>query len=277
MAFVFNGFPCPMTIPHDYHMHTRASEDGSDSLEAMCHRAVVRGIPEIGFSEHWDVGPYEKNPRFFNPEPWYEEIQRLRSIFADQLIIRAGIEIAEPHLYPAGTAEVLTRAPFDYVIGSVHWVGPLFMFDSQYFSTGAADDIYDSYFEELERMVEAAEIDIVAHFDIPTRTAIPILGYEPVRYEKKIRSILDLMIKRNLALEINAAGLRKLSKNLMPDPIILKWYTEMDGRQVTLGSDAHRESEVGQHLDIALEAIRSTGLIHISQFEHRQSHLVLFE
>jgi histidinol-phosphatase (PHP family) len=223
------------------------------------------------------VGPYEKNPKFFKPEPWYEEIQRLRSNFNDQLIIRAGIEIAEPHLYPSEAAEVLSRVPFDYVIGSVHWVGPLFMFDSQYFSNGTADDIYNSYFDELERMVENADIDIVAHFDIPARTAIPILGYEPVRYERKIRSILDIIIHRNLALDINAAGLRKASQNLMPDPVILKWYVEMNGQQVTLGSDAHRMSEVGQHLDLALKAIRSAGLTQITQFRHRQGCLVALE
>ncbi len=140
------------------------------------------------------------------------------------------------------------------------------MFDSRYFSNGNADDIYNSYFDELEEMVKSADIDIVAHFDIPARTAIPILGYEPVRYERKIRSILDIIIQRNLALDINAAGLRKASQNLMPDPVILKWYAEMNGQHVTLGSDAHRESEVGQHLDLALKAIRTAGLAQITQF-----------
>lgn len=277
MAFVFNRIDLFMMIPHDYHMHTLASEDGSDSLEDMCRRAVSLGIPEIGFSEHWDVGPYEKNPRFFRPEPWYEEIQRLRSIFSDQMVILAGIETAEPHLYPSETADILTRVPFDYVIGSVHWVGPLFMFDTQYISNGTADDIFNTYFDELDQMVKNADIDIVAHFDIPARTAIPILGYEPIRYERKIRSILDIIIQRNLALDINAAGLRKPSQNLMPDPVILNWYVEMGGRKVTLGSDAHRISEVGQHLDHALKAIRSSGLDQITQFRHRQSFLVALD
>ena len=99
-------------IPLDYHMHTNFSEDADDTLEAMCRRAIELGIPEIGFSEHWDVGPYETKPRFFKPEPWYAELERLRGLFAGQLIIRAGIEIAEPHLYPQETAEVLGTRPF---------------------------------------------------------------------------------------------------------------------------------------------------------------------
>ncbi len=40
-----------------------------DSLEVMCHRAVTLGIPEIGFSEHWDVSPYEKIQSSLNQNP----------------------------------------------------------------------------------------------------------------------------------------------------------------------------------------------------------------
>jgi histidinol-phosphatase (PHP family) len=263
-----------MQIPHDYHTHTRFSEDGDDTLETMCRRAIEVGIPEIGFSEHWDVGPYEKNPYFFQPETWYAEIERLRGVFSGQLQIRAGIEIAEPHLYAKETAEVLRRVPFDYVIGSVHWVGSNFMFDAEYFLRHTADEIYSSYFAELERMVTVSDIDIVAHLDIPARTAIPLLGYEPSRYEEQVRSILEIIICRGLALDINAAGLRKPAKNLMPDPLILRWYAEMGGGRVTLGSDAHRQKELGQYLDEAMGAIRAAGLNHVTQYENRQPRLI---
>ena len=263
-----------MFIPHDYHMHTRFYEDGDDTLESMCRRALELGIPEIGFSEHWDVGPYEKNPYFFKPETWYAEIERLRGAFSGGLQIRAGIEIAEPHLYAKEAAEVLRRLPFDYVIGSVHWVGPNFVFDARLIEQHSADDIYSSYFAELDRMVTVSDIDIVAHLDIPARTAIPILGYEPSRYEEQVRGILKIIIRRGLALDINTAGLRKPSKNLMPDPLILKWYAEMGGRGVTLGSDAHRENELGLHLDKALAAVRAAGLTHVTQYENRQARLI---
>ncbi|HEY5268969.1 MAG TPA: histidinol-phosphatase HisJ family protein, partial [Anaerolineales bacterium] len=226
-------------IPLDYHMHTRFSEDGKDTLEAMCLRAIELGIPEIGFSEHWDVGPYEKNPRFFQPVPWYAELERLRELFAGKLTIRAGIEVAEPHLYPQPAAEVLTRTPFDYVLGSVHFVGPHFIFDEAYFRTHTADEIYRAYFVEVGTLLQTADLDILAHLDVPVRTAKPIFGYDPTRYEDQIRRILRMVIDRNLALEVNTAGLRKAAQNLMPDPLILKWYAGMGGERLTLGSDAH--------------------------------------
>jgi histidinol-phosphatase (PHP family) len=263
-------------IPLDYHLHSCFSEDSDSSPEEVCLRAIELGIPEIGFSEHWDVGPYEKKPYFFQPEPWYAELERLRTLFAGRLVIRAGIEIAEPHLYPKDTATVLKRAAFDYVIGSVHFVGSNFMFDEDYFRQHSADEVYPAYFVELERMVRAADLDVVAHFDVAARTAKPILGYEPACYEEQIRTILKICIERGLALDVNTNGLRKPAQNLMPDPLILGWYTEMGGERVTLGSDAHKANQVGLNLDKALAAIRAAGIARITQFERRQARLIAF-
>jgi len=261
-------------IPHDYHMHSIFSEDGASSPEKMCRQAIKLGIPEIGFTEHWDVGPYEKNPRFFQPEPWYDELERLRDQFAGKLTIRAGIEIAEPHLYPQPAAEVLRRAPFDYVLGSVHFVGPHFMFDEAYFRAHTADEVYRAYFAEVETLLQVGDFDILAHLDVPVRTAKPIIGYDPTRYKDQISHILRMVIDRNLALDVNAAGLRKVAQNLMPDPLILKWYAGMGGVQVTLGSDAHQSDQVGLHLDAALEAIRTAGISNVTQFERRLAKLI---
>jgi histidinol-phosphatase (PHP family) len=263
-----------MKIPQDYHMHTTFSEDGDDTMEGMCLRAIELGIPEIGFSEHWDVGPYEKNPRFFQPEAWYAELKHLRALFSDKLIIRAGIEVAEPHLYPQPAVEILTHAPFDYVFGSVHFVGQNFVFDEATFRTRSADEVYRAYFSEVERMLLTADLDIVAHLDVPVRTGKPILGYDPTRYETQIRQILQIMINRNLALEVNTGGLRKASQNLMPDALILEWYAGMGGKRLTLGSDAHNIDQVGLQLDTALKAIHQAGFSHLTQFKGRKGRQI---
>jgi histidinol-phosphatase (PHP family) len=259
-------------IPLDYHMHSVFSEDGDDSLEAMCLRAISAGIPEIGFSEHWDVGPYEANPRYFKAEPWFDRVKHLRTEFDGKLSIKAGVEIAEPHLYDTEMNELLQKADFDYTIGSVHYVGKHFMFNEKYFVDSTADKVYISYFQELKCMVEKAAVDIVGHFDVPARTGKPIFGYEPARYEESIRSVLEVCIKRGLTLDINTAGLRKPAKIIMPDPLILNWYVEMGGKNVTLGSDAHRISEVGLHLDEAIHALKNVGIHQVMQFEKRHSH-----
>jgi histidinol-phosphatase (PHP family) len=255
-------------------MHSNFSPDGDDTPEAMCRRAVELGIPEIGFTEHWDPNPLDSSPGFLQVEAWFAEIERLRAVFAGRLTVRAGIEIDEPHVFPESAAAVLQRAPFDYVIGSVHFVGPQFMFDEDYFRKHTADEVFEPYFAEAGRLARAADFDVLGHLDIPARTALPITGYDPRRYESAIRSILKVCIERGLTLDVNAAGLRKKAHNLMPDPIILGWYAEMGGRRVTLGSDAHCIGEVGLHLDAALEAVRAAGIRNVVQFERRQARLI---
>ena len=264
-----------MIIPQDYHIHSSFSEDASDPLEVLCRQAIKLGIPEIGFSEHWDVGPYEENPFFFQPDPWFQEIKRLQTLFTGHLIIRAGLEVAEPHLYGKQFQELVTLCQFDYIIGSVHWVGSNFMFDESYFCRNSADGIYELYFSELETMVSLSDVDIVAHFDIPARTGKVIIGYEPTRYGTRIKKILQIIIDRGLTLEINSAGYRKPLLNMMPDPQIVSWYYEMGGRQISLGSDAHQVNQIGMHLDRVIGIIADLGFSSITGFEKRQSFTIL--
>ena len=102
----------------------------------------------------------------------------------------------------------------------------------------------------------------------------PFFGYDPARYEEKIRSTLKTCIERQLALDVNVSGLRKAARIIMPDPLILKWYAEMGGKLLTLGSDAHRVSELGLHLEKGLAAIREVGIDQLTQFEHRRARLI---
>ena len=61
---------------------------------------------------------------------------------------------------------------------------------------------------------------------------------------------------------------------LTPGLDILRWYVEMGGERVTLGSDAHRPEQVGSHLETALDIARSAGLKYLTHFEKRQPRLV---
>ena len=63
----------------------------------------------------------------------------------------------------------------------------------------------------------------------------------------------------------------------MPDPLILRWYAEMGGRRLTLGSDAHAPADVGLHLDQVLKAIRDAGLKSLTRYERRQPSLLPLE
>jgi histidinol-phosphatase (PHP family) len=261
-------------IPCDYHIHTNFSVDSRASMADMCRAATTKGIPEIGFAEHYDLHEDEIRHDCFQIEPWSAELQRCRAEFRGRLTIRAGIEIGEPHLFATEAQAILGLFPFDYALGSLHWVGREHIFDPSYFLSRSPDEAFQLYFSELERMTRVGGFDILSHFDVPVRTGHAIYGgYDPVRYEAAIRPVLRNCIERGIALDINTAALRRQARVLTPGIDILRWYVDMGGERVTLGSDAHRAEHVAAHLDVALEAARAAGLKYLTHFDQRQPRL----
>ncbi|NWG14753.1 MAG: histidinol-phosphatase HisJ family protein [Acidobacteria bacterium] len=261
-------------IPHDYHIHTRFSADSSASMEEMCEVAVARGIPEIGFAEHYDLHPDENQRDWLDLDRWAGELEACRARYAGRLTIRAGIEAGEPHLFADAVRDISTRYPFDYILGSLHWVGRENVFFPGYF-VRTQEAAFRMYFEELEQVTRVGEFDILAHFDIPIRAGFQYHGsYDPSNFESLIRPILRNCIERQIAIEINTGSLRRSAAVLNPGPPILHWYAEMGGKHLTLGSDSHHPQHVGAGLDVALAAAKEAGLKHLTRFEGRAGRLM---
>ena len=261
-------------IPPDYHLHSNFSCDCQATLAEQCASAIAKGLPEIGITDHFDLHPGDDCRDWFRLDDWAAEIDRMRAACAGRLIIRAGIELGEPHIYHAEAHAMLQSYPFDYALGSLHWVGDEIVFARSYFDRPAAE-AFGLFFEELERMTRVGGFDILSHFDVPVRTGLPIYGeYDPRRYEDLIRPVLKNCIERGIALDINTQGLRTACRVLTPGVEILKWYVEMGGERVTLGSDAHKSEHIGANFDAALVAMQAAGLKYVTLFEQRQAKLL---
>lgn len=264
-------------IPHDYHMHSHFSCDCQASMAEMCAAAVARGIAEIGFSEHYDLhaGEADNCRDSFRLEPWAAELERQRAAFAGRLTVRAGIEIGEPHIFHAETRALLARYPFDYVLGSLHWVGPHSVFDMDYFRANTEADAFRLFYEELERLTAVGDFDILSHFDVPVRTSFAVYGrYAALEHVDALRPALRHCVERGLALDLNTSALRRRANTLTPGLDILRLYVEMGGERVTLGSDAHRPEQVGSHLETAMQIASEAGLRYLTHFEGREARLV---
>ena len=244
----------------------------------MCQSAAARGFTEIGFTEHYDLNPVDTCYDWLKADAWYTEIESCRDRFKGQLTIRAGVEFSEPHLYPQGVQSLLNKLPFDYVIGSLHYVGTELVFAQEYFHRRTADQAFLDYFIELEQMTLTGDFDILGHLDVLALTAKLIYGvYEPSRYEEVIRAVLRNCIERGIVLEANSQGLRKPAYMLVPGEDILSWYVEMGGESLCLGSDAHSADQMGMHLDSVLQTASQIGLRTITCFEKRQKRMIPIE
>jgi histidinol-phosphatase (PHP family) len=266
-----------MSYPHDYHTHTAFSCDSQAPMAEMCQAAIALGLPELGISDHFDQSRLDSGYDYFRLEPWAAALADCRRQLAGQITLRAGLEIGEPHLHPVEVQAILAAYPFDYVIGSLHWVHDEMTLDPPFFQR-PADEAFGLYFEELEAMTRAGGFDILGHFDVVTRAGFEVYGaYDPRRYEPAIRAALKNCITHGIALELNTTSMRRAIRQVTPGPEILRWYVDMGGEHVTLGSDAHAPDRIAGHFAAAVDNLRAVGLRRVTQFEKRQARLVPLE
>jgi histidinol-phosphatase (PHP family) len=252
-----------MPLPPDLHVHTEWSYDAPNgSMERSCVRALEIGLPAIAFTEHADFVTVHKGQHCVEIDGYLASIEHCRSKFKD-LRILTGVELGEPHWFPRETAAVLAAAEMDRVLGSVHCVriGDEIVDASQFPFRPAAQHsaAVREYFRETLAMVESPEpFEVLAHLDYPKRYwpdgAVP---YREEDYEVELRAVLEAAVKRGCILEVNTT--RGEEGKLCPGPTTLRWWYELGGEAVTLGSDAHDPDKIAAGFEIATQVIEAAG------------------
>ena len=165
----------------------------------------------------------------------------------------AGIEFGEPHLY-ADKLKQLSGYPYDFIIGSIHWIGDMFPCQrvrEQY----SAKEFYTLYWEEVLKTVEQGGFDALGHIDFPKRY------YGEIYYsEAKLKEIFKILLDKDMVIEINTSSLRKGHSETMPGRELLEIYRDCGGRYVTVGSDAHEVRDIGADNETAKSLIKGFDL-----------------
>jgi histidinol-phosphatase (PHP family) len=259
-------------IPFDYHIHSNASCDSHATMAEMCRAALDKGILEIGFAEHFDLHPQDFCFAFYKPEVFFENLEAARQEFGPQgLTIRAGVEVGELHRYRAAVQPILDAWPYDYVLGSLHWNGDHSIFDPDYFRAYSPREVITVYFNELAEMVRGGGFDVLAHPDVFKRTAYTVYGhFDTAEWEDLVRPVWQACIETGIGIEINSSGLRLAVGEVHPALEALRWYRDMGGERLTVGSDSHRPEHLGFGLETALQVAREAGFTRLCGFERRQ-------
>lgn len=258
--------------PADYHLHTVDSCDSDASMTSMCARALELGLTEIAFTEHYDLNPHDQCPGFYQPARFFERLEAARAAFGPQgLTIRAGVELGEPHLYRSAHQATLDAWPYDFVLGSLHWCGPNNVFDPDYYAARSPAEAFAPYFAELAEMIRGGGFEILAHVDVIKRTGFDVYGrFDTREWEDLYRPVWQACIEAGIAVEINTGGYRRRVSEPHPTLEALRWYREMGGELLTLGSDAHRPEHIAYRFGDALALARAAGFERVCTFERRR-------
>lgn len=259
-----------MPIRIDYHVHTDNSYDSKVPMIEMCAQAIKIGITDIAFTDHFNNHLLDIDLGFYDPDRFFDDIDFCRAKFPE-LNILAGIEVGEPHRWGRKVRPVLEHYPYDLVLGSLHWIDKENMFNAHYFRANPAEQAYSRYFAEMVKMIEHGGFDVLAHVDLPKRVGYDVYGeFSAHAYEDAIRPVWQACIDHHITPEINTKGLRLPINQLHPTTEALRWYVEMGGQRLTIGSDSHRPDSIGHGLEMARQSALNAGLMYICQFRQRQ-------
>ncbi len=247
----------------DYHLHTKASRDGTGDFVDFIKEAMKKRIDEIGFSEHLLDSPAR-------PTDFMDGyVQRFLEVKKDSDIpIRLGAEV---DYFPDQTEtirELLRKYPFDYVIGSIHfldnWPVDSFKQMELYFKRDILQ-VYKDYFGTVRMLCESRLFDTLGHADV-----VKIFGFKPnCDITAMLEENADAIAENDICVEINTAGLERRCAEIYPSKQFLELLKKRDV-PITLGSDAHRPQDVGRSFDKAFELIEAVGFTHLCTFEERK-------
>jgi len=254
----------------DYHLHTRESGDCSERMERMCRRAVEIGLDEICFTEHFDTDPYDAGFRYYDDARYERRLEAVRRQFAGRLAIRKGLELDFQSRHAARLAELIAPFRFDYLIGSAHCVFNSMPRRALVERGFPPDEIYRVYFDEVRALIATGLPHCLGHLDYFRKTCSDLLGpYYYAAYEEQMSDIVSRLVGAGMGLEVNSRHFDR-GEPLMPSLDVLRMYREAGGDIVTVGSDAHRASEVGLGLAEACGALRQAGFTEYVAFEGGQ-------
>lgn len=252
----------------DTHTHSKYSFDGSETIDAMCAEALRRGISVLAVTDHTEI---LENKRFGAAEAARLAAQRTAVRAAQEryptLKLLYGCELGQPYFNPAW-AKRMQEYPFDYVIGSVHFFrGDVDLYEVLY-TPGNRDERIDEYFDDTVSLIQEGGFHALGHLDYILRRMDGCFAGAPsyLEYRGRIEEILELLVARDMALEINTSGLRKWHKSLI-EQWILERFHELGGRIITIGSDAHVRDDLGAGFSEACELLEAAGFHEYAYYE----------
>ena len=268
----------------DYHVHLRPDDPDStpaadyftpQNVDTYREAAAEAGIGELGISEH--IYRFADALSIWGHPFWRENARDDLAAYCDFLRstgLRVGIEMDYVPGREDAIANLLDAHPFDYVVGSVHFI-----------REGAVDhDLYDvwqkiadpdrvwaAYFGVMAEAARSGLFDILAHPDLvkvwgharPAPTRDPRFHYEP---------LVEAVAESGVAVEVSTAGLRKPVAELYPAPALAGMCVDA-GAAFALSSDAHVPEHIGHCYDEAVQAMGDWGVSEIAVFEGRDRTL----
>ena len=270
----------------DYHVHLRPDDVDATPAEryltaenAERYRTVAseRGIEELGVAEH--VYRFRQALDVWQHELWRDsardDLDAYCAFVREETDLRLGIEADFVPGREDRMAQLLQARDWDYVLGSVHFLGDEALdhpdYDIWRNNASRPDRVWSRYFEWLGEAARSGLFDILSHPDL-----VKMWGGRRPRPDGDLRRFYEIALEgiaeSGIAVEVSTAGLRKPVGELYPSTAFLEMLVDA-GCPIALSSDAHLPDQVGFGYDQALEVLQAVGVSELCVFEGRQRRM----
>lgn len=283
----------------DYHVHIHPhretlgapppGEFPADYIDRYVEVALSHGANEVGFVEHLYrcVESQAALGQWWKKDPNAHLVREMDQVMASELDmsldryveailaakgrglpVKLGLEVDFEPGTEQKVMDLIAPYPWDYLIGSVHWIGAWWFLRQ----TGAAEyaqrgvrRAFEEYFDLASALAATGMVDSLGHVDV-----IKVAGLLPdgdMRYLWE--PLVEATANSGMAVEISSQGLLRPIKEIYPAPAFLDLF-HAAGVPITLGSDAHSPDESAFGYDQIVAEARRAGYTEYLRFDARR-------
>ena len=234
----------------NYHTHIYLCKHATGTIEEYILKAIYNGFKVLGISDHGPISDeltaqwHSRRMSMAESIDYLNDLKKLKTKYIDQITLLGAFEIEYSDIYLSRLLEM--RNSVDYLVLGQHQIEVNGEFKSIYFKQN--HDTIRIYGETIVKALETGLFKILAHPEIFMYT---YPSFDSV-CEEVSRKIIEVAIKTNTVLEINANGIRDCYRNtghLFEDeyykyPHVEFWrlvsnYQQKNNLTVVINDDSH--------------------------------------
>ncbi|CAM3428045.1 histidinol-phosphatase [Marinicrinis lubricantis] len=263
----------------DLHTHHNRCGHAEGGIREYIESAIEQGLSVIGISDH---SPYfampvdQAFPKIAMAKSQFsayiEQVLQLKKEYASKIEVLLGVE---SDYFPDeldAYKKAYQNVPFDYIIGSVHSVKGISIFNrNRWKKLNEEQKIVEKelYYDLIEQSARSGMFDILGHIDAmkgfyPEFTSIPT---------DRVDTALKVIAQCDVAIEINTSGKTKDCGGWYPSDEVLEKALHY-GVKVTFGSDAHIPERVGDEFELVVQRLKDIGFKQWACFRNRERYMV---
>ena len=249
----------------DQHVHSNFSFDSNEDLENYIN---VSNKNDIVTTEHLDFANPIINYEDSSIEylKYIEEITSLNKKYSNKFF--SGIEIGYTPNSEKRIEDFLKDKNFNLKLLSIHQNG-LYDYMCVNKKLISLEALIQEYFEQMIQALESSiEFNVLAHFEYGIRIVdISVTDFDSLA-SKFLNKIIELIVKKEIAFEVNTKSMYKYKKENLYSYMIEK-YLKKGGKLFTLGSDAHNIKDYAYKFDDARKFLLARNVKEIILFKDK--------